>query len=248
MLKPEILILTRGRDMSMQLTAQALLAAGVKFRFCQTMGDDTKLDHVLPRIIVEAKNIAEKREKVLATQLAGYTQTIMLDDDIKFHKVTDTGTKKATPVDVADLFKLITKQMETNALVGVEQRFMIQMKEKPFNTKLGPLLHLFAINKSLLTGKERFDRVIGHEDIDFVLQVLWNKLPVSMISNYCHDDIGNFERKGGCSIWRTKESCLEQVLVLERLWPHLITHKFDKNGVPRVRCKWAKVRAHRSIK
>lgn len=241
-MEPQILILTRGRSMDMQLTAQALMAAKIEFGWCRTFDDDTELDNSFDAITVVTKNIAGKRQAVLSD----YDQVIMLDDDIRFSKVSSTGTtSRCTTKELRSLFKLIYEQMETNALVGVEQRFMIQHKEQPFNTKLGPLLHLFAINTKLLKGNERFDRVIGHEDIDFVLQVLWNKLPVSMISNYCHEDVGNFNRKGGCSIWRTPESCLEQVLVLEKLWPELITHKFDKQGIPRVRCKWQKVRKHR---
>jgi hypothetical protein len=241
---PPVVIPTRGRPAAMQVTAEQLLAADVPFHFARTADDTTPLRNPcgLPDLVVPARNIAEKRQRLLER----YDRFVMVDDDVRFFTVDAVGrASRCTSADLRALFALIRGLLDTNALVGVEQRFMIQLKERPLNSRLGPLVHVFGINRSLLRGGERFDRVVGHEDIDFVLQVMTAGLPVAIVSEYCHSDCGNFTRPGGCSIWRTRESCLEQINVLQRLWPELITHRPDRQGIPRVRCRWQRVREMR---
>ena len=233
-----ILIVTRGRDISMQKTAHALEAANIPFYMIRTEGDEISLPY--PQDVVKAANIGEKRQAVLNH----YEQFIMLDDDLSFFRVDEQGKcHEPTPQELCSLFAHLCELVEVHALVGLETRFMIHQKERPFNTRWGPIVHLFGVNRALLRGTERFDRVIGHEDIDFVLQVRQNDLPVAVVSDYCHTDAGNFTRKGGCSLWRTIEYSTEQCKVLQSLWPDIITWKPNKQGIPRVTCKWSKLRA-----
>jgi len=191
-------------------------------------------------IWVDASNIAVKRQKVL--QL--YKRFIMLDDDLSFQRVVEGKAVKAAPDELEALFALMDQCLNTHALVGLENRFMIQNKEQPFNSKWGKMIHAVGVNKKFLKGNERYSRVPGHEDIDFFLQVAMNKCPVIMISKYTHSDAGNFYRPGGCSTWRNKENDHEQARKLQSLWPSIITLYPGKDGITRVKGNWKKVREH----
>jgi hypothetical protein len=233
----KVIIVTRGRDDSMQVTADFLREAGVPFTFARTEGDETPLTgdcewHV-------ASHVGEKRQSVLDR----HDRFIMLDDDLTFMKVDDEGRPvRCSAKELRHLMQWMWKLTADTPLVGLEQRFMIHQKSRPFNDKWGPLLHVFGINKSLLAGDERFDRVKGHEDWDFVLQVRSNGLKTLSISSYCHSDRGNFYRKGGCSLWRTKELCMAEAEVLRALWPDYITIGTRGEGIASVRCAWKKLR------
>ena len=239
-MKSKVLIVTRGRPWPMQVTAQALSLAGIQYTFVRTVGDEIVIEspYQMGTIWLDAAHIAIKRQKVL-----GLTRRfIMLDDDLSFQKVIEGKAVKATSEDLRTLFALWDKCLNHNALVGLENRFMIQNKEQPFNTKWGKMIHAVGINKRYLVGDERYDRVPGHEDIDFFLQVATNGCPVTMISAYTHSDAGNFYRAGGCSTWRNKENDHERALQLAALWPGIIDLYPGKDGITRVKGNWKRVR------
>lgn len=178
--------------------------------------------------------IAAKRDFILNLSQNG--KIIMFDDDLKFHKRTQDGTRFPGTLqpETEEMIKDIVATLELYPMVGLVDKFMSQTKPRGliechrFNQVLG-------INRDLLPKPWPQFRVPHDEEHDFHLQLLTRGCKTVALTEWSKSD--RADAPGGCQDWRSPEILRQVHEKLVELWPSIVTVDTSKDK-PKARYNW----------
>jgi len=172
------------------------------------------------------------------------TPIFIVDDDFKSWSWYRGGSlwTKATTDEIIQGFDEVYGLLQTHAMVGIGQRFMVNQR---------PLLHectrvngCIGINPTLLRRAGATFRLPVMGDFDLNLQLLTKGYKTLTYNKLVFEQAGS-NTEGGCSIYRTNEVQSRGAEALAALWPEFVSirkkeTKHSWGGQPRldVSCRW----------
>jgi hypothetical protein len=178
--------------------------------------------------------IETKRDFILNLRQTG--KLIMLDDDLKFYKRTEDGTRfpSILPQKTEKMIEDISSSLNNFPMVGLIDKFMSQTQPRGsvlchrFNQVLG-------INRDLLPKPWPQFRVPHDEEHDFHLQLLTRGHRTIVLTEWSKSD--RSDAPGGCSDWRNETVLRQAHEKLVELWPGIVTIDTSKEK-PKARYNW----------
>ena len=231
---PLLIIVTRGRPQK-QPVGRALIDAGYNPIFVGTEASD------IPDIAKESllytggKGLTGKRDFIL-DYFGRRTKMIVFDDDVSFMKLQPDGAyTRQEPLVLRELITTLWGLLDTYPLVGVIHRMVARLQPQPFVENVKPMA-IIGTNFNLMDDPCPVFRAPLHQDTDMALQILTRGYKTAMVTNWCHDQ--TTYSKGGCSAYRTDKMLGEMAVLMETLWPGIVT--VTDTGGHRVSWKKAK--------
>jgi hypothetical protein len=178
--------------------------------------------------------IETKRDFILNLRQTG--KLIMLDDDLKFYKRTEDGTRfpGIHQEETEKMIENISNTLSYFPMVGLTDKFMSQTRPRGsilchrFNQVLG-------INRDLLPTPWPQFRVPHDEEHDFHLQLLTRGYKTIVLTEWSKSD--KSDAPGGCSDWRNETVLRQAHEKLMELWPGIVTIDTSKEK-PKARYNW----------
>jgi hypothetical protein len=179
------------------------------------------------------EGIHTKRQFILRWKNTG--KIIMMDDDLKFHKRTEDGTRfpGTLPEQTEEMIDVLINLLDNYPMVGLTDKFMSQTKPRGimechrFNQVLG-------FNRNLLPDPWPEFRVPHDEEHDVHLQLLTRGYKTAISTEWSKSDRAN--ASGGCSDWRNEDILRQAHDQLVKLWPSIVS--IDTKDKPKARYNW----------
>jgi hypothetical protein len=176
--------------------------------------------------------VGRKRQFILTMKKTG--KVIMMDDDLRFYKLTEDGMK-FPPTSRADTEKMIAdicEYLDGYSMVGLTDKFMSQTKPRLY-VECQRFNQVLGFNRDLLPDPWPQFRLLNDEEHDVHLQLLTKGYRTAVSTEWSKSDIPN--ATGGCSDWRNDEVLKEAHDQLLEWWPTIVTIKPNPN---RARYNW----------
>ena len=182
----------------------------------------------------DGNGIGAKREYILHMKHVG--KLIMLDDDLRFYKRTEDGTKfpPATPEQTELMIDAISGLLNIYPYVGLTDKFMSQTKRRLYDT-CQRFNQVLAFNRDTLPKPWPQFRLNNDEEHDVHLQLLTRGYRSGVLTEWSKSDKPN--APGGCHDWRDENTLPEAHMKLTEFWPNLVTIDRSKEQ-PRARYNW----------
>lgn len=192
----------------------------------------SRLPEVVKILPFEGQGIAAKREFILTSKRNG--KLIMLDDDLRFHKRTQDGTKfpATLPEQTEQMFEEMSKFLDLYPMVGLTDKFMSHTKPR-FFIECHRFNQVLGINRDLLPQPWPQFRVRHDEEHDVHLQLLTRGCKTAVLTEWSKSDKAG--AAGGCNDWRSPEILKQVHEELTALWPTIVSITPDP---PRARYNW----------
>lgn len=239
-----IYIPSRGRP-DRTITADALANAKIRFTIVCSKIDDTVPQYIKRWgkeniLVVNSKNICEKRQKIVEhARLCRIGKICMMDDDLRFYARLSTGTfRTAAPVDLHDMVAALSKALDEVAHAGLVDKFMSQHSPRG-HVSHGRYNQVLAYNLKKWPKNVRF-RLPVNQEHDVHLQLSTQGLPPRILTEFSKD--APYYAKGGCSFYRTPEVEERGHRMLAENFPEyvkVVPHKKSISGLA-IRVKWQK--------
>jgi TET-Associated Glycosyltransferase len=188
---------------------------------------------VIINVISFEGSIGPKRNFILHLRRNG--KLIMMDDDLKFYKRTEDGTrfpgtlKEQTILMIGDIITFLNNY----AMVGLTDKFMSQTKPRGY-VECHRFNQVLGINRDLLPNPWPQFRLSNDEEHDVHLQLLTRGYKTAVLTEWSKSDI--FDAPGGCSDWRNLETLAEAHKKLLKYWPGIVS--IDTKDRPKARYNW----------
>lgn len=166
----------------------------------------------------------------------GFDKITMIDDDITQFatriKPGETPLRKATPLDILEMFDTIEQYLEWYAHVGISPRFFNSafVGEDPVVVENMRMMRFLSYQVSVLDEIDMVKYPLC-EDFYMTLQLLQLGYKNAVLYKWCQDQIAT-QSPGGCSHYRTQELHAQTVLALHAQFPDItkVRQKENKGG------------------
>jgi hypothetical protein len=168
----------------------------------------------------EGVGIAAKRQFILNLRETG--KLIMLDDDLKFYKRTEDGTRfpGTHPSETVQMIEDIYTMLDTYVHVGLTDKFMSHTKPREY-VECHRFNQVLAFNRDLLPRPWPEFRLLNDEEHDVHLQLLTKGYKTAVLTEWSKSDKSN--APGGCSDWRDPDTLTTAHQKLLEYWPTIVS-------------------------
>jgi len=169
----------------------------------------------------EGFGIAAKRDFILKRERHG--KVLMFDDDLKFYKRSEDGTKFVAmePEDTLEMIDAIISYLNNYPMVGLVDKFMSQHTPRN-HIECHRFNQTLCFNRDLLPDPWPDFRGLIAEEHDIMLQLLTRGCKTAVITEYSKTDKPYAD--GGCKDWRTTDVMKQEIERMAQLWPGIVSY------------------------